>query len=146
MTHYCWLRICYNGQEKLQRFFITSLGQDRIVLGYPFLYQFNPEINWSKGRLKGGSVQLQSPRYKYIHQNILKMQVEAKRTLGRPKDDEALYVRRTNVAQQWAQKADERTTHLTIDTIPKEYQRHAKVFSEQESKRFPPDREGNMTI
>ena len=28
MTHYCRLRICYNGKEDLQNFYITNLGKD----------------------------------------------------------------------------------------------------------------------
>jgi hypothetical protein len=74
------------------------------------------------------------------------MQYDAIKKLGRPAEQEALYIRRTNVAQQWAQKADKETHHLTIETIPLEYRRHAQVFSEEGSRRFPPDRGENMTI
>ena len=42
ITHYCWLRIVKGDKHMLQRFYITSLGKDRIILGYPFLYDFNP--------------------------------------------------------------------------------------------------------
>jgi len=37
ITHYCWLRVLYDGKQKLQKFFLTSLGKDRMILGYPFL-------------------------------------------------------------------------------------------------------------
>jgi hypothetical protein len=37
MTHYCRLRVSYNDQEDLQEFYITDLGKDRLILGYPFL-------------------------------------------------------------------------------------------------------------
>ena len=74
------------------------------------------------------------------------MQGDALRQCGSPKDGEAIYVRRTNVAQQWAQKEDKTKVHLTLDTIPKEYRRHAKVFSEEEARRFPPERSEDMTI
>jgi hypothetical protein len=36
--------------------------------------------------------------------------------------------------------------HLTLETIPEEYRQHTKVFSEEEAKCFPLDREENMTI
>jgi hypothetical protein len=36
--------------------------------------------------------------------------------------------------------------HLTLDTIPKEYHKHQKVFSEEEVRRFPPARSEDMTI
>ena len=51
ITHYCWIRIFYAGKQKLQRFYIASLGKESIILGYPFLYVFNPTINWQKGKL-----------------------------------------------------------------------------------------------
>ena len=66
IKHYCWLRVVHNGQQKLQQFFLTSLGRDRMILGYPFLRDFNPPINWTKGELVNGPVTLQSARYKYI--------------------------------------------------------------------------------
>jgi hypothetical protein len=28
IKYYCWLRVIHNKQEKLQRFFLTDLGQD----------------------------------------------------------------------------------------------------------------------
>jgi len=34
---YCWLRVLYNGEQKLQRFFLMSLEKDRMILSYPFL-------------------------------------------------------------------------------------------------------------
>ena len=35
------------------KFYLTSLGNDRIILGYPFLWYFNPEIDWRTAQLKG---------------------------------------------------------------------------------------------
>src|SRR5258708_23381780 len=37
ITRKCILNIGVRGQTKEQEFFITNLGQDRVVLGYPFL-------------------------------------------------------------------------------------------------------------
>jgi hypothetical protein len=50
------------------------------------------------------------------------------------------------VAQQWAQEAEKGKVHLTLETIPKEYRCHTKVFSEEATKCFPPDRKENITI
>jgi Aspartyl protease len=86
IMHYCWLRIQKGTCDKLQRFFITDLGQDRIILGYPFLYCFNPPIDWMAGRIQGASIQLQSPRYKYVQCTILWIQMEAISSGFRPKD------------------------------------------------------------
>ena len=65
--------------------------------------------------------------------------------MGLPRKGEAIYMRRS-IAQDWAHKAAKKQPHLTEKTIPKEYKRHAKVFSETESLRFPPKREEDMTI
>ena len=64
ITHYCWLRIWYDGKQKLQRFYFAALGKESIILGYPFLYAFNPTIDWQKGALPG-DLHVQTPRYKY---------------------------------------------------------------------------------
>jgi len=66
MTHFCCLRILYNGKEDLQDFYITDLGKDRLILGYPFLRMFNPQIDWVKGKLKEGKLQIQSTLYKHL--------------------------------------------------------------------------------
>ena len=41
------LHVKMNGKEKLQTFFITNLGRDRILLGWPWFSHFNPEIDWA---------------------------------------------------------------------------------------------------
>src|SRR6266403_3331481 len=145
VTHYCWLRIFFEGKTRLQKFYITALGKDGIILGYPFLYVFNPEVDWQQGKLKGGDVTLQTPRYRYRYQDIARIQRAALAQTGRPKKGEAVYLQRS-IAQQWSRDAAAKEEKLTLETIPLEYQCHAKVFSEEESKRFPPKREEDMTI
>jgi hypothetical protein len=42
------------GDERVQtQLHITNLGRDRLILGYPWLEAFNPEINWAEGKLLG---------------------------------------------------------------------------------------------
>jgi hypothetical protein len=52
------------------------------------------------------------------------MQMEAIRYHERLKEGQALFVQRTNVAQQWVQEAEKGKVHLTLKTIPKEYRCH----------------------
>jgi hypothetical protein len=35
LTHYCLLHVKVGRKEDLQKFFITSLGGDRAIFGYP---------------------------------------------------------------------------------------------------------------
>jgi hypothetical protein len=46
ITHKCQLKLQFKNLMKIVDFYITGLGQDRAVLGFPFLQDFNPEINW----------------------------------------------------------------------------------------------------
>ena len=38
-------------QRHTMRFFKTSLGEDRIIFGYPWLRAFNPDVDWENGRV-----------------------------------------------------------------------------------------------
>ena len=144
ITHYCWLRIFYAGKQKLQRFYIASLGKESVILGYPFLYIFNPTIDWQQGKLPE-ALHMQTTRYKYRFKDVLDIQRRAIKQMGLPKKGEAIYMRRS-IAQDWAREAAKGQAHLTEKTISEEYKRHAKVFSEMESLCFPPKREEDMTI
>ena len=42
LTKSCTLRVRKGDQSHLQTFYITSLGADRAILGYPWLRMFNP--------------------------------------------------------------------------------------------------------
>jgi hypothetical protein len=77
ITHYCWLCIVKGEKHMLQHFYITALGKDHIILGYPLLYDFNPKINWKSGKVLGETVQLQSSRYMHVTKRIFFMQREA---------------------------------------------------------------------
>src|SRR6267142_2805748 len=96
ITHYCWLRVLYNGEQKLQRFFLMSLGKDRMILGYPFLREFNPQIDWSEGKLQGGMVSLQSTKFRYLRRLFRRAEETLKET-GRLPRKLVAFLRRTNL-------------------------------------------------
>jgi Retroviral aspartyl protease len=42
------------GDERIRtQFHVTNLGKDRIILGYPWLEAFNPQIDWQNGKVHG---------------------------------------------------------------------------------------------
>jgi Retroviral aspartyl protease len=55
----CVLRVRRGERQLTQRFYVTNLGQDRVILGYPWLREFNPEIDWEEGTLIGDGVGLE---------------------------------------------------------------------------------------
>jgi hypothetical protein len=94
-------------------------------------------VDWKSGQLEKGEVGLQTPRYKYHYRNVLQIQKKAFTVVGKPVGGEGIYLR-CNIAQDWAREVAEGKETVTEVTILEEYQRHQKVFSEEESKALPP--------
>jgi len=47
ITYYCWLKVRVGEQEEKMRFYLTGLGKERFILGYPFF--------WTETRLADGT-------------------------------------------------------------------------------------------
>ena len=45
ITNYVNLNLHLGNQTHHQMFYVATLGQDRAILGYPFLQKFNPDID-----------------------------------------------------------------------------------------------------
>jgi len=96
-----------------------------MILGYPWLEQFNPNIDWENGRILGTQITLKTPA---------------------AINKEWLQVRKTMMAQKMVDNY-RATQAPKIDLpIPREYQRHVKVFSEEEVKWFPSSSEWDHHI
>ena len=46
--------------EMNTKFYLTSLGKEHFILGYPFLREFNPDIDWENREIKDGSVEIKT--------------------------------------------------------------------------------------
>jgi hypothetical protein len=110
----------HQGLQKLQRFYVTDLGFDRVLLGYPWLSTFNPRINWRAGTVEGRvilkTVANAWIRWKEIRRATLVAQVQVQPiTVNRAEcepeltfteatdnEDWGAVVSRTNFAQDWA--------------------------------------------
>jgi hypothetical protein len=55
----CVLRVWREEQQITQRFYVTNLGQDCVILRYPWLQEFNLEIDWEEGQLIGKDMKLE---------------------------------------------------------------------------------------
>ena len=63
IEHYCWLKVHFRERKTRMHFFLTRLGKDQFILEYPFLFMFNPNMDWRQARLIGGKVQLEIIRF-----------------------------------------------------------------------------------
>ena len=46
ITHSLELRVTTKGIEKVMRFLVTNIGNEDILLGYPWLVTFEPKFGW----------------------------------------------------------------------------------------------------
>jgi predicted aspartyl protease len=46
ITHYLDLNVVTKGIHKEMRFLITDIGQEEVLLGYPWLATFEPKFDW----------------------------------------------------------------------------------------------------
>ena len=53
ITKFVNIKIRLGNQVRRQMFYVATLGQDRAILGFPFLQKFNPQIDWKTGTIKG---------------------------------------------------------------------------------------------
>ena len=76
----------------MQKFYIMDLGKDWLILGYPFLYEFNPKIDWRMGEIGRGPIIIETARFKYLDSYVRTYQNRARLAMGRLKKEEAIYM------------------------------------------------------
>jgi hypothetical protein len=105
-----------------------NVGRDRLILGYPWLAKFNPQIDWPSATVKGPKVTIPTI-VAWIKEGLNKLLTQ--------KGEE---VNKVTFAQQMAVKVYNPDKVLTLETIPKEFKHYTKVFSKEKAQKFPPSR------
>jgi hypothetical protein len=89
ITHFCILRTTLGGKEKAQQFYITSLGRDRMILGYPWLCEYNPKIDWKEGKIEGEPLYVATANNDYRYTLAKKLAA-------------AIEINKASISQEWA--------------------------------------------
>ena len=58
ITSYVNLSVEINGQTMNLQLLVTGLGGQRVILGFPWLNEYNPDINWKTGEFKWQTLRL----------------------------------------------------------------------------------------
>ena len=135
ITHYLDLDVEAKGIHKDMRFYITNIGKD-IFFGYPWLAAYEPCFKWRDATI-GEEVLL-----------VIIQSINPRNPQPRPVITQAtLENLKACIVQQLEEQCCLRTmaTELAIQAgqhtkaveLPPQYQEFAKVFSEEESFRFP---------
>jgi RNase H-like domain found in reverse transcriptase/Reverse transcriptase (RNA-dependent DNA polymerase) len=106
-------------------FFLSNLGENKVILGYPWFAAFQPKIDWRRGWIDHGQlpVILRSPNASWVR--FLPRRINKIHTT----QSDTIYICRlvTN------------PTDTPINSnIPEPYQMYSRVFSEEASHEFPP--------
>ena len=113
-------------QTKL-RFFLTELGEQKAILGYPWFAAVQPKIDWRRGWIDHTQLPI-----------ILRTPDAAKARFlpkGTPRvERERMYIGKVIIAPM---TANPQGVEEAKSKIPAEYHRHAKIFSEEHSQRLP---------
>jgi len=64
----CNLLVTQGNKKEQTRFFVTNLGSDWMLFGYPWFKKFNPDIDWEKSKLKGPKVKIETLLYGTLQQ------------------------------------------------------------------------------
>jgi hypothetical protein len=80
ITQVCYLLVLQGNKKQRTPFYITNLGTDCFILGYPWCQDFKPDINWSNSMLNGPKIHMETLLYgkvEHLHRH-LKEKLKAK--------------------------------------------------------------------
>jgi len=136
IMHYVDLKVQTKNIHRIIQFLITNIRNEDLVLEYPWLSTFKPQFNWTNGfihkKVLPIIIQSVNPQIPGKEPIIVQLNTQEKHCITRVTTSTKLAI----VAQQYTKKAE----------IPPEYQQFMKVFSEEESKRYPPKRAWDHAI
>jgi len=129
ITHCCDLLVSRNRKQERTRFFVTNLGGDRFIFGYPWLATFNPDINWPEGRVEGSRFRAETLIKGKLTQKEFLQHVQMVAITQLEEGDELIMtvevlepepmkIRKTTLVQQMAEKAYDSTKVNTEESVP----------------------------
>jgi hypothetical protein len=127
LQFYTDLNVQTGTQHTTLRFFLSELGENKAILGYPWFAAVQPRIDWKRGWIDHTQLPV-----------ILKASDASKarflpRTINRPQPirSDQYYIGRVVIDTQ-------HNTTTPVKGIPAPYQQFTRVFSEDASHEFPP--------
>ena len=111
-----------------------------MILGFPWLHKWNPDIDWRKRTVNGGIISTRTirvPEWAKIGLLLCQAQrITRSYQLG-PEDAVYVQVNRINVVQQWAIEASRGKKAVEV---PEEYKEFVDIFLDEKAKQLLPSR------
>jgi hypothetical protein len=141
-----------------EHFYVTGLGKQKIILGFPWLKKHNPMINWQTGLILWEEEHLDKTEYpkpsitdeddeeEWMNRTINALDEQETDTdhelvisyIEEIKQWDNIWVNKTNLATELAIKENEKKADLTPkELVPKDLHEFLDVFDEEKANRFP---------
>jgi Reverse transcriptase (RNA-dependent DNA polymerase) len=156
---YINLKFKLGDQKFNEHFYVTRLGKQRIILGFPWLHKYNSIINWKKGeitfkpfwidwrRLMEKGKQIRQEQQPKIEEVVDNEETRNQTTLPLKEDKMGVYIKlletdvwihKTNIAMELAiEENNKKTDKMDKQLVPAEYHKYLDIFSEEKAHRFP---------
>jgi hypothetical protein len=164
---YVNLKFKLGDQKFNERFYVTGLEKQRIILGFPWLHKYNPIIDWKKGEItfkpfwmdwrrlikKGKWIrQEQQPKIEEVVDNE---ELKNQTTLPLKEDKLGVYIKlleiklletdvwihKTNIAMELAiVENSKKLDKMDKQLVLAEYHKYLDIFSEEKAHCFPESR------
>ena len=165
--YYTDLNIKIGDQTFLERFYITGLGNQKVILGLPWLRKHNPEIDWEKGMVTWRNSERSKDLVKLWRQKRESIRKGQQPSMKEEEDQEAaknhslnplsdmdtillellttedeVWINtKMNMATSLAAEANSKKPELTPkQLVPKEYHKYLDVFDEEKANHYPESR------
>ena len=144
---YVDLNVQTGKKQNKMRFLVTDLGHEDLILGYPWLATFEPKFSWANGTIDVENLPV-------IIRSLDWETRLTKTTIHRIMAEPVSVQEKTHIVEELEEECFTISTRLVQEAnqyqqeveIPDEYKRHSRVFSEEESHRFPPSRPWDHAI
>ena len=143
ITHSLELKVTTKGIEKIMRFLVTDIGNEDILLGYPWLATFEPKFGWKDTIIETQALLIIIASTIPVDSRLViaGLQTEEEKNEIVQELEEATTIR--GIATELAIQAGEGKRKVEIPAV---YDRFKRLFSEEASQRFPPSRPWDHTI
>ncbi len=142
ITHYVTLKVQTHGVHRDMRFLITNIGHEDVMLGYPWLAAYEPKFSWKHATIDETTLPVV---LRFINPHAPQ---ESIITLTESERENAIRMLelQCSIKTMATELAIQAQQYTTKTEVPKEYKGFAKVFSEEDSKRYPPKRAWDHAI
>ena len=156
IENYVDLEFEIDSRKVKEQFYVTGLGRQKIILGFPWLKKYNLTIDWKSGKIKWKKYlltfqqlfgknrtslqptieeQLDEEEWKTQTRNPINKNMNA---IFMELSDKEIRINKINVATELAIEENKKKTEKTDkELVPEEYHEYLDVFNKKKAAQFP---------